>query len=189
MLTKIRLPKLFIIQICLHSMPVKKLMQFFVGLDWSANNDLIVSASLDGSLKVWNTVTGTCMRTIPDANHSELLCCLFQPVNNNLLIVSFVKRVLEIRLKTFIFKLHCNFFIFLNLVQTGNTKGEVRIANISTGLFMKNSCRVGGNVLSLASDTHGQCLWAGNDKVSVKKYVLPAKKLNTPSIFKILKIV
>lgn len=26
-------------------------------------------------------------------------------------------------------------------------------------------CRIGGKVLSIASDTHGKTLWAGNDKV------------------------
>ncbi|KAI4471340.1 wd repeat protein 26-related [Holotrichia oblita] len=48
--------------------------------------------------------------------------------------------------------------------QTGNSRGEVRIANVSTGRFMKNVCRVTGNVLSLASDVNCKTLWAGNDK-------------------------
>ncbi|XP_022907848.1 WD repeat-containing protein 13-like [Onthophagus taurus] len=103
------------------------------GFDWSANNDLIASSSLDSTVKVWKVADYSCLRTVQDPNSSQILCCLFQPVNNNLLI-------------------------------TGNSRGEVRIANVSTGRFMKNVCRVTGNVLCLASDANGKTIWAGNDK-------------------------
>lgn len=37
--------------------------------------------------------------------------------------------------------------------------------NVSTGRSLKGGdCRIGGRVLSLASDTHGKIIWAGNDK-------------------------
>lgn len=35
---------------------------------------------------------------------------------------------------------------------------------------MKNVCKIGGNVLSLTSDTSGRIFWAGNDKVLFKLY-------------------
>ncbi|GJQ71200.1 hypothetical protein Trydic_g1097 [Trypoxylus dichotomus] len=107
--------------------------QAVTGFDWSADNELLASSSLDGTIRVWKVNEFTCLRTIEDPQKSQLLCCMFQPVNNNLLI-------------------------------TGNSKGEVRIANVSTGRFMKNFCRVTGNVLSLASDANCKTLWAGNDK-------------------------
>ncbi|KAF5303936.1 hypothetical protein FQA39_LY01721 [Lamprigera yunnana] len=110
------------------------------GFDWSANNDLIASASLDGTIKVWNVAHNVCLRTINDLTNAPLLCCLFQPTNNNLLI-------------------------------TGNGKGEVGVANVSTGLFTKNMYRIGGNILSLASDTNGKILWAGNDKGEIVSFV------------------
>ncbi|XP_019874845.2 WD repeat-containing protein 13 [Aethina tumida] len=103
------------------------------GFDWSVNNDLIVSASLDGTIRVWNVSDYNCLRIINDPNNAQILCCLFQPSNNNLLL-------------------------------TGNCRGELRIANVSTGRFMKNVCKIGGNVLSLTSDTSGRIFWAGNDK-------------------------
>ncbi|KAK4876748.1 hypothetical protein RN001_009254 [Aquatica leii] len=103
------------------------------GFDWSANNDLIASASLDGTIKVWNVSNNACLRTINDPTNAPLLCCLYNNNNNNLLI-------------------------------TGNGKGEVGVANVSTGLFMKNNCRIGGNVLSIASDSNGKLLWVGNDR-------------------------
>ncbi|XP_023312153.1 WD repeat-containing protein 13-like [Anoplophora glabripennis] len=45
-----------------------------------------------------------------------------------------------------------------------NNKGELRIANISTGRYLKYVCRIGGNILSIAFDTNGKFLWAGNDR-------------------------
>lgn len=67
-----------------HSKPV-------TGFDWSANNDLIVSTSLDGTCRVWKVSGYSCLRIIHDENNAQLLCCLFQPINNNLFVVSFVQ--------------------------------------------------------------------------------------------------
>lgn len=105
------------------------------GFDWSIDNDLIASASLDGTIRVWRTSNQyLCLRVLKGTvNDEELLCCLFHPSNNNLIVV-------------------------------GNNKGELKIANVSTGRFMKNVCRIGGNILSLTSDTNGRLFWAGNNK-------------------------
>ncbi|VEN51032.1 unnamed protein product [Callosobruchus maculatus] len=103
------------------------------GFDWSVNNDSIVSCSLDGTTKVWKVEDYSCLRTLHDPNNAQILCCIFQPTNNN-------------------------------LILTGNNKGELRIANVSTGRFLKNVCKIGGQVLSIASDTNGHVFWVGNDK-------------------------
>ncbi|XP_044259302.1 WD repeat-containing protein 13-like [Tribolium madens] len=103
------------------------------GFDWSANNDLIVSSSLDGTCRVWKVSDFSCLRIVQDSNNSQFLCCMFQPINNNLFV-------------------------------TGNSRGELKIANVSTGRFMKNTCKIGGNVLCLASDNSGKIFWVGNDK-------------------------
>lgn len=103
------------------------------GFDWSANNDLIVSSSMDSTIKLWNSSNFTCLRTIIDPNNAQILCCIFQQSNDNLII-------------------------------TGNSKGEIAMANVSTGRFLKGSSKLGGNILSLASDASGTLLWAGNDK-------------------------
>ncbi|KAJ8919653.1 hypothetical protein NQ315_006180 [Exocentrus adspersus] len=103
------------------------------GFDWSINNDLIVSAALDGSIRLWKVADYKCLSTIRENNDVQVLCCLFQPSNNN-------------------------------LVLAGNSKGELRIANVSTGRFLKNVCRIGGNILSVTSDTSGKFFWAGNDR-------------------------
>lgn len=57
---------------------------------WSLSNDIIVSTSLDGTLRIWNTEDGRCIREVRDPESSELLCCTFQPMNNNLTVVSYI---------------------------------------------------------------------------------------------------
>ncbi|XP_065162354.1 WD repeat-containing protein 13-like [Atheta coriaria] len=107
--------------------------QTVTSFDWSINNDLIVSSSMDCTLRMWDSASGKCLRTIQDPNEAQLLCCIFQQMNNNLVIV-------------------------------GNSIGQMRVVNISTGIFTPNKCIVGGNVLSLASQTNGKIVWAGNDR-------------------------
>ncbi|CAG9768093.1 unnamed protein product [Ceutorhynchus assimilis] len=106
--------------------------QAIPGFDWSANNDLIASVSLDATIKLWKSNDFTCLRTLKEPNNAQMLCCIFQPSNNNLILV-------------------------------GNNRGEIRIVNVSTGLFLKNSCKMSGSILSLTSDTNGKIIWAGND--------------------------
>lgn len=50
-------------------------------LQWSTNNDMILSVSLDKSIRLWDMKNGDTLRTIRES--SEVLCCAFCPVNNN----------------------------------------------------------------------------------------------------------
>lgn len=55
--------------------------------------------------------------------------------------------------------------------QTGNSKGVVSVLNISTGIYPKGgSNKIGGKVLSIACDSAGGQVWAGNDKGVVVSY-------------------
>ncbi|CAM5173739.1 unnamed protein product, partial [Eretmochelys imbricata] len=54
---------------------------------WSLSNDVLVSTSLDGTMRIWAAAEGKCIRQIPDPDGAELLCCVFQPMNNNLTVV------------------------------------------------------------------------------------------------------
>lgn len=54
---------------------------------WSLSNDILVSTSLDATMRIWASDDGRCIREIPDPDGAELLCCTFQPVNNNLTVV------------------------------------------------------------------------------------------------------
>jgi WD40 repeat protein len=53
--------------------------------DWSMMNDFLMSCSLDSTLRIWDTRTFKCIRTITHV--SPLLSCLFHPINNNVLFV------------------------------------------------------------------------------------------------------
>lgn len=70
---------------------VCKMKKMLVGFDWSVNNDLIASASLDCTIKVWNTTDYSCLRSIQDPQNAQIFCCIFQPINNNLIIVSLTR--------------------------------------------------------------------------------------------------
>jgi len=107
------------------------LIYFFVlAFEWSANNDFIASVSLDATIKLWNSSNFTCLRTLKEPNGCQILCCIFQPSNNNLILI-------------------------------GNNRGEIRVVNVSTGIFLKNSCKLGGCILSITSDANGKIVWAG----------------------------
>ncbi|KAF7282715.1 hypothetical protein GWI33_002109 [Rhynchophorus ferrugineus] len=61
----------------------KKLVTAF---DWSINNDLIASVSLDATIRLWKTNDFSCLRTLKEPNNSQILCCMFQTSNNNLIL-------------------------------------------------------------------------------------------------------
>lgn len=103
---------------------------FVLAFEWSANNDFIASVSLDATIKLWNSSNFTCLRTLKEPNGCQILCCIFQPSNNNLILI-------------------------------GNNRGEIRVVNVSTGIFLKNSCKLGGCILSITSDASGKIVWAG----------------------------
>ncbi|XP_014289725.1 WD repeat-containing protein 13 [Halyomorpha halys] len=60
-----------------------------------------------------------------------------------------------------------------NFVVAGNSKGQVEVLNISTG--KKNSNVMGGRVLSLAFDSTGSLLWAGNDEGVIMSFLFDIK--------------
>ncbi|XP_012507825.1 PREDICTED: WD repeat-containing protein 13 isoform X3 [Propithecus coquereli] len=60
---------------------------------WSLSNDILVSTSLDATMRIWASEDGRCIREIPDPDGAELLCCTFQPVNNNLTVLSYSRQI------------------------------------------------------------------------------------------------
>ena len=56
-------------------------------LDWSTSNDLLVTCSRDGSARLWLAASGDCLRTVSDPHGAPLLCAVFHPVNNNLVVL------------------------------------------------------------------------------------------------------
>jgi len=117
--------------------------------EWSLSNDLLVSVSLDGSVRLWDTQSGATLRIVEDGMGAGVLACAFQPMNNNMIVV-------------------------------GTSKGFVQVMNVSTGIYPKGgTSQVPGPVLSLAFESTGKCLWAGNDKGVIISFLfdLPTGRL------------
>ncbi|XP_016422826.1 WD repeat-containing protein 13 [Sinocyclocheilus rhinocerous] len=108
---------------------------------WSLSNDIIVSTSKDGTLRIWNTEDGRCIREVADPEGSELLCCTFQPMNNNLTVVGNSKHHLQV----------------VNISTGKKVKG--------------GSSKLTGRVLSLSFDAPGRILWAGDDRGSIFSFL------------------
>ncbi|RLU17151.1 hypothetical protein DMN91_011220 [Ooceraea biroi] len=107
-------------------------------LDWSISNDLIVSSSLDATIRLWRICADSepvCLRVVNDQQRAEVLCCSFIPANNNLIVA-------------------------------GNSQGLIQILNVSTGIYTRGgSCKIGGKILSLACEgSGGTVIWTGNDR-------------------------
>nr|AEB26709.1 WDR13 protein isoform 1 [Heteropneustes fossilis] len=123
---------------------------------WSLSNDIIVPTSLDGTLRIWNTEDGRCIREVADPESSELLCCTFQPMNNNLTVVRAGVQTTRFKLRRF----------------CGNSKHMLQVVNISTGKKVKGgSSKLTGRVLSLSFDAPGKILWAGDDRGSIFSFL------------------
>ncbi|XP_046864031.1 WD repeat-containing protein 13-like isoform X2 [Xenia sp. Carnegie-2017] len=102
--------------------------------DWSVANDFIVSASIDGTSRLWSPSSGQCLRVFSDAYLCPVLSCRFQPLNNNMIVTGNDKAHVQV----------------YNTSTGKNVKG--------------GTCRTTGAVLSLAFESTGTILWIGDEK-------------------------
>ncbi|CAN8008421.1 unnamed protein product, partial [Ixodes pacificus] len=109
--------------------------------EWSLSNDLLVSSSLDGTVKLWDATSGGCVRTVPDPGGAAILSCLFQPANNNMVVTGNNKGLVQV----------------LN-VSTG--------IYLKASLSQTTGC-----VLCMTFDPTGKLLWAGDDRGYIVSYL------------------
>lgn len=110
------------------------------GCDWSASNELLVTCGLDGALHLWDAAGGRRLRSVLDQLASPLLCCVFQPANNNMVIAGNARGMVEV----------------LNISTGIYPRGGSSI--------------LGGRVLSIACESSGRMFWAANDKGIIISY-------------------
>lgn len=110
------------------------------GCDWSIANDLLVTSSSDGTVRLWDVSLPSpkCLRAVTDSDNAEVLCCAFVPANSN-------------------------------MVVAGNGQGLLQVLNVSTGIYPRprSNGKIGGQVLSIACEATGHLIWAGNNKVNL----------------------
>nr|XP_034312281.1 WD repeat-containing protein 13 isoform X1 [Crassostrea gigas] len=109
---------------------------------WSLSNDIILSVSLDGTAKLWDVAAGSCIRTIEDEQGGELLCCAFQPLNNNMFVTGSSKHAVQV----------------INVSTGKGVKG--------------GSGKVTGGVMALTFDPTGHILWAGDDRGAIFSFTI-----------------
>uniref|UniRef100_A0A914V5Q2 WD repeat domain 13 n=1 Tax=Plectus sambesii TaxID=2011161 RepID=A0A914V5Q2_9BILA len=61
---------------------------------WSLSNELLVSCSLDCTVRVWDPNSGECVRMIDDI--APVLCCVFEPLNNNLVVTGNERGMIQV---------------------------------------------------------------------------------------------
>ncbi|XP_046581880.1 LOW QUALITY PROTEIN: WD repeat-containing protein 13-like [Haliotis rubra] len=109
---------------------------------WSLSNDVILSVSMDGTARLWNVSSGSCMRIMEDGTGAELHCCLFQPINNNMFVTGSSRGHVQV----------------MNMSTGKGYKG--------------GSSKVTGRVHCLAFDSSGRILWAGDERGSIFSFTL-----------------
>ncbi|GIX94395.1 WD repeat-containing protein 13 [Caerostris darwini] len=109
--------------------------------EWSISNDLILSCSLDATVRLWDTALGCCVRIVEDPLAASVQCCAFQPHNNNMVVVGNSKGMVQV----------------LNVSTGIYLKG--------------GSSKTSGSVLSIVFDSSGQLLWAGDDRGYIVSYL------------------
>ncbi|CAH0579220.1 unnamed protein product [Chrysodeixis includens] len=115
-------------------------MKPVTGCDWSASNELLVTCGLDGALCLWEVNKRRRLRAVNDQLAAPLLCCVFQPANNNMVIAGNARGMVEV----------------LNISTGIYPRGGSSI--------------LGGRVLSIACESSGRMFWAANDKGVIVSY-------------------
>lgn len=110
-------------------------------MQWNTTNDLIVTGSLDGTSRVWQVTQGKCMRVLKDTCGAQVLCCCFQPLNENMIFTGNSKGLIQV------YNLSTGIIVNKNCLQ-----------------------KVSGRVLCMSFDSTGSNVWIGDDKGSISAF-------------------
>ncbi|CAF3536210.1 unnamed protein product [Rotaria socialis] len=122
-------------------------------MQWSSINDLLVTASSDSSIRIWQISNGKCMRVIESKDGVENLCCCFHPSNNNFIAVGNNQGILQIfnvstgkALKNCVIKCYgrsmCVAFDETgSILWTGDSRGNILAATFDMTTGKLHSCK------------------------------------------------
>ncbi|XP_076345258.1 WD repeat-containing protein 13-like isoform X2 [Tachypleus tridentatus] len=119
------------------------------GFEWSVSNDLLVSCSLDGTVRLWDAASGSCVRIVRDPLGAPVHSCTFQPLNNNMMVTGNSRGLVQV----------------LNISTGIYLKG--------------GSSKITGQVYSLVFESSGRLLWVGDGVGYIVSYLfdLPTGRL------------
>ncbi|CAF0943058.1 unnamed protein product [Brachionus calyciflorus] len=126
-------------------------------MQWSTTNDLIVTASLDGTSRVWQVTKGTCMRVLRDTLNAQVFCCCFLPLNENMIFTGNSKGLIQV------YNLSTGLIVNKNCLQ-----------------------KVIGKVQAMCFDSTGSNLWVGDDTGSITSFQFNAYTLKLNKTKKII---
>ncbi|CAG2108873.1 unnamed protein product [Medioppia subpectinata] len=129
-----------------------------VDFEWSLSNDLIVSCSLDSTVKLWGAASGYCLRTIDDPYACPVMACVFHPYNNNMVVAANAKGCLQV----------------LN-VSTG-----IYTKRVAFDGDEHNS------ILCLCFDTTGHTLWVGDSKGFISSFIFEMRSCRLVLVNKVI---
>ncbi|XP_014669589.1 PREDICTED: WD repeat-containing protein 13-like [Priapulus caudatus] len=115
--------------------------QGVTGFQWSISNDLIVSCSLDATVRLWHVASATCLRIVEDSAGAQIHSVTFQPVNNNMIVTGNSRGLVQV----------------LNISTGKYAKG--------------GSSKATGKVMALEFEPTGRLLWSGDDKGTIFSYI------------------
>ena len=114
-------------------------------MDWSLGNEYLATASWDGSIRLWNSSSGVCIRVLfaneKARTHSPSFAVRFHPMNSNLLFGAFAS-------------------------------GYVMLFNLSSGRIIQE-IKMKGSIspTSMAMDTQGSKFFVGDKQGAVHTFV------------------
>ena len=131
-------------------------------MQWSQTNDLIVTASLDGTARVWQVSKGAQVRVLKDTCGAQMLCCCFQPLNENNILTGNSKGLVQV------YNLSTGILVNKHSVQ--KTSGS------------SAACRVE----CMCFDSSGTNLWIGDDRGFICAFTFDAFTLKLNKTRKIV---
>jgi WD repeat-containing protein 13 len=112
-------------------------------MHWSTTNDSIVTASLDGTCRMWQISNGKCIRILKDNYGAQVLCCCFHTINENMIFTGNSKGIIQVYNSS------------TGLIVNKNCLQKV----VS-----------GGQVNCICFDSTGQSVWVGDNKGTIQSF-------------------
>ncbi|PRP86609.1 hypothetical protein PROFUN_05088 [Planoprotostelium fungivorum] len=132
-------------------------LDYITDFRWSSMNDLILSSSIDGTIRIWRVSNGECIRSIRDG--SPTTSCTFHPINNNLFMYGTGHGIVNL----------------VNL-STGKTVQKCSLLPPKSALALPKNLHFTLTVSALAFSDDGRYLFVGDTKGYIHTFQFPEQQ-------------